>query len=63
MGIFNTGRSIDNIYNSNRSIKAIYNNGRLIWSIDSQDMNKNSCFFNGYWLDEYPWTDELPWTD
>ena len=50
MGIFNTGRSIDN-------------NGRLIWSIDSQNINKNSCFFNGYWLDEYPWTDELPWTD
>lgn len=63
MGIFNTGRSIDNIYNSNRSIKAIYNNGRLIWSIDSQNINKNSCFSNGYWEDQYPWVDDEVWQD
>ena len=22
-----------------------------------------SCYFNGYWIDEYPWTDDTPWTD
>ena len=20
-----------------------------------------SCFYNGYWNDQYPWTDDTPW--
>lgn len=22
-----------------------------------------SCYYNGYWIDEYPWTDDTPWKD
>ena len=62
MGIFNSGRSIDNIKTGGRSIIYVYNNGRLIWSTGSSD-NIDSCFYNGYWADSYPWTDSTPWTD
>jgi hypothetical protein len=22
-----------------------------------------SCYYNGYWIDEYPWTDDRTWVD
>ena len=22
-----------------------------------------SCYYNRYWIDEYPWTDDTPWAD
>jgi hypothetical protein len=22
-----------------------------------------SCYYSGYWTDEYPWTDDTSWTD
>ena len=63
MGIFNTGRSIDNIKNGQRIIILVYNKGRLIWSLGVGNENIQSCFYNGYWVDTYPWTDSTPWTD
>ena len=58
-------------------ILAVYMRGRLIWYPTKDKENDNpppqeddkeddiilSCFYNGYWIDEYPWTDETPWTD
>ena len=63
MGIFNTGRSIDNIKNGQRIIILVYNKGRLIWSRGGGNENIQSCFYNGYWVDTYSWTDSTPWTD
>ena len=47
------------------NISAVYMRGRLIWPIkkDPEDSEVLSCFYNGYWIDEYPWTDDTPWTD
>ena len=63
MGIFNTGRSIDNIKNGQRIIILVYNKGRLIWSLGGGNENIQSCFYNGSWIDTYSWTDSTPWTD
>lgn len=49
------------------TVLAIYMRGRLIWpnkgSEDSNEEEILSCYFNGYWIDEYPWTDDTSWTD
>lgn len=43
-----------------------------VWPVEVQDDNSPiipivdeilSCYYNGYWIDEYPWTDDTPWTD
>lgn len=54
-------------------ILSVYMRGRLIWPIKPKDEEGEdntpdddiilSCYFNGYWIDEYPWTDDTPWTD
>ena len=62
MGIFNVGRQFSSINNIGRTILYVYSNGRLIWSKNTIS-DVFSCFYNGYWIDEYPWTDEQPWTD
>ncbi len=57
---------IDAIING-RKIKAIYTMGYLVWPKDYQIIDGDdeilSCYYNGYWIDEYPWTDDTPWTD
>ena len=54
------------------SVLSIYMRGRLVWSPNQDEENGNnnnedktilSCYFNGYWIDEYPWTDDTSWTD
>ncbi len=52
------------MYINGHNILAIYMRGRLIWSpkIDNNETIL-SCYYNGYWIDEYPWTDDTPWTD
>lgn len=54
-------KKVKRIYAQGRRVISVYIRGRLIWPelID----NLLSCFYNGYWIDEYPWTDDLPWTD
>ena len=57
-------------------ILAVYMRGRLIWYPTKDKENDHpseeddngddiilSCYYNGYWIDEYPWTDETPWVD
>ena len=60
----NTKRDIPAIHINGHNILAIYMRGRLIWSpkIDNEETIL-SCYYNGYWIDEYPWTDDTPWTD
>jgi len=47
------------------TVLSIYMRGRLIWPIKKEEEEKIilSCYYNGYWIDEYPWTDDTPWTD
>ena len=67
--------NIDAMHVNGLEILAVYMRGRLIWYPTKDKENDNpqedddeddiilSCFYNGYWMDEYPWTDETPWTD
>lgn len=63
MGIYVKGRRVDNIYIQNRPIIAVYTQGRKIWPDKIEIDIILSCYYNGYWIDEYPWTDDTPWTD
>jgi len=63
MGIYVNNRPIGSIYKNGRAIKAVYHIGRLVWSKQPVIDIILSCYYNGYWMDEYPWTDDTPWTD
>ena len=63
---------IDSMHINGLEILSVYMRGRLIWPIIPKDYPSEddpsedtilSCYYNGYWIDEYPWTDETPWTD
>lgn len=58
MGIYINGKPVTAIYRNQIPIVAVYRNGYKVWP----DIIM-SCFYNGYWIDEYPWTDNTPWTD
>ena len=60
MGIYINNRRVDQIFVEGRPIVAVYTEGRKIWPDITIIL---SCFYNGYWIDEYPWTDDTPWTD
>lgn len=51
------------MYVNGQRVLAVYTQGQLVWPeneiIDNDDIL--SCFYNGYWIDEYPWTDDTPW--
>jgi hypothetical protein len=46
-------------------VLSIYMRGKLVWAPESENPDETilSCYFNGYWIDEYPWTDDTSWTD
>ena len=45
-----------------KPIIAIYYKREKIWPSINNDIIE-SCFSNGYWIDDYPWIDDLPWKD
>ena len=50
------------MYINGQSILSVYTQGQRVWP--DQIINEIlSCYYNGYWIDEYPWTDDTPWTD
>jgi hypothetical protein len=55
------GKSVIGIYKQAIPVIAVYTRGQLVWP-DIDDIIL-SCYYNGYWIDEYPWTDDTPWTD
>ncbi len=59
----NTKYNLNRIYFGKNQIGEIYFQGEKIWPIGTWGDMILSCFFNGYWIDEYPWTDETSWTD
>lgn len=52
-------KSIVNIYYKDKPIINVYMKSRLLWS--SLRTLLASCFYEGYWIDEYPWTDDTSW--
>lgn len=51
---------------------AVYINGQLVWPEEKPGPEPGpdpgpvvilSCYYNGYWIDEYVWTDDTPWVD
>lgn len=52
------------MYINGYNVLSIYMRGRLVWAPEQPGEEIIlSCYYNGYWIDEYPWTDETPWVD
>lgn len=56
-------KKIIGIANDRYRLKKVYRSGYLIWSSEGGDSRSQSCFGNGYWIDEFPWIDEDAWKD
>ena len=55
-------KNVAAIYYNGKSILSVYIIGNKVWP--EELINEIlSCYYNGYWIDEYPWTDDTPWTD
>lgn len=65
MGIKIQNGDVVAIYTRQLPVIAVYLRGQKLWPKDiTPIINKIlSCYYNGYWIDEYPWTDDTPWTD
>lgn len=62
--IYEYNKSISSISMRGRAIQTVYHKGKVVWiKLKTLDNNKMSCYYNGYWIDEYPWTDDTPWQD
>lgn len=51
------------VYSGSKDIVAVYSGLKLVWNKIKEANKILSCYYNGYWIDEYPWTDDTPWTD
>ena len=52
------------VYSGSKDIVQVYSGLKLVWQkYKPKDDIILSCYYNGYWIDEYPWTDNTPWTD
>lgn len=54
-------RQIIAMYINGQSVLSVYTQGQRVWP-EETIKEILSCYFNGYWIDEYPWTDDTPWT-
>lgn len=55
--------NIIGVYSGDRDIVAVYSGLYLVWEKIKEITEVLSCYYNGYWIDDYPWTDDTPWTD
>lgn len=53
-------KDISGVYSESKEITAVYSGLKLVWQKFNTVL---SCYYNGYWIDEYPWTDDTPWVD
>ena len=52
------------VYSGSKDIVRVYSGYKLVWQKHKpEDDIILSCYYNGYWMDEYPWTDDTSWTD
>lgn len=63
--ILKTNTPIIGMYIQNIPIIKVYLAQNLVWELNKENpiLEILSCYYNGYWIDEYPWTDETSWTD
>jgi len=61
--IYVNNHDTSGVYRGNMEIVRVYKGLKLVWSKISDITDILSCYFNGYWIDEYPWTDDTPWKD
>ena len=63
--ILKTNTPIIGMYIQSIPITKVYLSKYLVWEPekDNPALEILSCYYNGYWVDEYPWTDETSWTD
>jgi hypothetical protein len=61
----NANNNILALHINGYDVLSIYMRGKLVWAPESENPDETilSCYFNGYWIDEYPWTDDTSWTD
>jgi len=52
---------ITGVYSGHKDIIKVYSGLYLVWSKEITTDTVLSCYYNGYWIDEYPWTDNTPW--
>lgn len=64
------GSDVSAIFIKGSAVSSVYTRGQLVWPENQENPpivipedTEFSCYFNGYWLDEYPWTENTPWTD
>jgi len=55
-------KKVNAIYINGVKVLSVYANGQLLWPEEIINTIL-SCYYNGYWIDDYPWTDDTPWTD
>ena len=68
MAINRVKNRVVNLYQEEHPVSRVYYKDKLVWIYkypSEEPIIKIilSCFYNGYWIDEYPWTDDTPWTD
>ena len=56
------------VFIGNTPIQKVYLAQYLVWEQPHEEPEEPiteilSCYYNGYWIDEYPWTDDTNWTD
>ena len=56
------GKNVKAMCVGRSNILAAYMHGHLIWPEEIIN-NILSCYYNGYWIDDYPWTEDTPWKD
>lgn len=58
-------RDVTAIHINGQNVLSVYFNGSRMWPREIIPIIDDilSCYYNGYWIDEYPWTDDTPWTD
>ena len=54
---------ITGVYSGFIDISAVYSGLKLVCRKIKETTEVLYCYYNGYWIDEYPWTDDTTWTD
>lgn len=49
------------MYLNGYNILSVYTQGQKMWP--DEIIKILSCYYSGYWIDEYPWTDDTSWID
>lgn len=57
--IIKGGHQITDIYHGKLRIVEVYHGKSLVYKLNKEE--SESCFANGYWINEYPWSNSDGW--